>query len=268
MLNFNILEMIKTIFDIIFKKGFKDINGDEKDEEEEEEKDDEKTNKENEKWKKLKPINLSKINFINYPQEQYFSSPNDIYPKKQIVLHHTLSGPGTRGDIEYWLSTTKRIGTCVIIERNGNVDQLFNSRYWAWHIGAGNSMLEKHSIGIELDSWGQLRKYNNKFMTIYGNTVDVPVQYYPEKFRDEEYFEAYTIEQLKSLGELLLFWNKRYDIPLDYNEDMWDVSDRALNGTPGIWTHVSYRPYPQVRPKWDCHPDPNLISLLKTLSTL
>ena len=221
------------------------------------------------KWSDLKPLNLSKINFVDFPKDHYFSSPNDIYPKNQICIHHTVSGPGTRGDINTWLSTFQRIATCVIIERDGNIDQLFGSQYWGAHIGAGNLSLDKHSIGIELDSWGQLKLDNNgKYRTVYGNVVDVPIVHYPEGFRDYQYFEAYPEAQLRSLGELLLFWNRRYKIPLDYKEDMWNVSQRALSGVAGVWTHVSYRLYPQRNAKYDCHPDPNLISLLRTIPSL
>ena len=67
------------------------------------------------------------------------------------------------------------------------------------------------------------------------------------------------------LGELILFWHDRYGIPVDYHEDMWDVSQDALDGTPGVWTHVSYRPYPE---KFDCHPQPELISMLRTLKSI
>jgi len=46
---------------------------------------------------------------------------------------------------------------------------------------------------------------------------------------------------------------------------MWDVSQRALSGEPGIWTHVSYRQKPG---KTDCHPQPELIEMLKTIASL
>ena len=46
---------------------------------------------------------------------------------------------------------------------------------------------------------------------------------------------------------------------------MWDVSERALDGADGVWAHVSLRPTPQ---KFDVHPDPNLIKMLKTISEL
>jgi len=40
----------------------------------------------------------------------------------------------------------------------------------------------------------------------------------------------------------------------------WSPVTQAYALKPGVWTHVSYR-----SDKSDCHPDPNLIQMLKTL---
>lgn len=200
------------------------------------------------------------------------------HPKKQIVLHHTVSGPGISGDLSTWENFNAHIATCVILGRNGNINRLFSSMYWGFHLGAGNRKLDQQSIGIELDSWGPLIKGNGMaynfpngrvinteqgaFYNVYGGRVNVPVTYYPEGFRGYNYYESYTYEQLFSVGKLLLLWHKLYGIPLNYNADMWDISQKALSGEPGVWSHTSYR---KPADKQDCHPDPNLISLLKYL---
>jgi len=207
----------------------------------------------------LKPIDLSKIKSVPFPDSQYFKQE---YQKTQIVLHHTMSGNGVSGDIATWEADPKRIATCIIIDRDGVPWQLFSSKYWAGHIGASNLWLDRHSIGVELDNWGWLIPDNGAYRTYYGNIVDVSTQYYPNGFRGYQYYERYTDAQIKTLGELLLFWNKKYNIPLTYNEDMWNVSLKALTGQKGVWTHVSYRPAPE---KTDCHPQPNLIDMLKSL---
>ena len=215
------------------------------------------------KWSDLKPLNLSDEDLQLVDWKKYYKK---IYEKKQICLHHTVSGPGIRGDLITWKKFESHIATCVIIGRDGTINQLFPSKYWGYHLGAGKSSLDKHSIAIELDNWGQLEERDGKLYTVYDTVVDVPIVHYPTGFRGEQVFEAYTVDQLRATGELLLYWNKRYNIPLKYNKDMWDVSQEALLGVPGIWTHVSYRPWPSTKNKWDCHPDPNLISLLKTIS--
>ncbi len=217
------------------------------------------------KWADLKPISFEDINIEMIDWDKYYKTE---YKKKQIVIHHSVSGPGTRGDIATWKKYKSNIGTCIIIDRTGGIHQLFSSKYWAYHLGCGNSTLDKYSIAVELDNWGQLEERDGKYYTIYGNTVNVPKTIYPEGFRGEQIFESYHYDQLRTLGALLLFWNKRYNITLKYNEDMFDVSQNALNGNPGVWTHVSYRPFPSNKSKWDCHPDPELISMLKTLNSL
>lgn len=231
-------------------------------------------------WCTLKPLKLSKINFIDFSKKKYYQ---EIYKKNQIILHHTVSGPGIYGDLKTWLANSARISTCIIIDRDGTPNQMFSSKYWAYHTGKGKN-LDRHSIGIEFDNWGGLllgdgTKHNfgtNKkpkikitkpgiYYAVYGNKVYVPVVKYEEGFRGFKYYERYTEEQIKTVGELSLFWNNRYGIPLTYRENMWDVSQDAINGVSGIWTHVSLR---SPKDKQDCHPQSNLIDMLKTLSEI
>lgn len=210
-------------------------------------------------WSGLSQLSLENDKLVQIDWLKYYK---DIYQKNQVVIHHTCSGPGISGDLATWKNFKSHIATCVIIGRDGKINQLFNSKYWGYHLGCGNKFLDQHSIAIELDSWGQLHEIDGDFYNIYNQKVDVPIRRYIKGFRKEQIFEAYTKEQLWSLGELLLLWNNKYDISLKYNEDIWDISERALNGESGVFTHVSYRP----KGKWDAHPDPQLISLLKYLS--
>jgi N-acetyl-anhydromuramyl-L-alanine amidase AmpD len=214
-------------------------------------------------WENLKPIDLSKIETVPFPNNQYIK---EEYPKKQIILHHTISGSGVNGDIESWEATPERIATCIIVDRSGIPWQLFSSKYWAYHLGAGNAELDKQSIGIEIDNWGWLIPVGNgKFRTYYGHEIYVPSQYYPNGFRGYNYYEKYTLPQIQTIGELLLYWKMRYDIPLTYNEDMWGISQKAREGEPGVWGHISFRPFPE---KSDPHPQPELIEMLKCLSNI
>jgi len=234
-------------------------------------------------WEDLKPLDLSKIEVMSFPDDQFV---HEEYEKNQIVIHHTISGNGVEGDVSSWEATTERVATCIIIDRDGIPWQLFSSKYWAGHLGAGNINLDKHSLAVELDNWGWLipgdgtikqfgknsdgtskfiRTVLGKYYAYYGNSVTVPMQYYETGFRGYYYYEQYPEKQLRTLGELLLYWKMRYGISLNYNSDMWDVSPRALSGTSGVWTHVSYR---SMTEKQDCHSQPSLIKMLKTLSTI
>jgi N-acetyl-anhydromuramyl-L-alanine amidase AmpD len=217
-------------------------------------------------------LNLKDIISVNFPEDQYYKQQT---LKKQIVLHHTVSGQGTDGDISWWRSTADRVGTAVIIGWDGRIYQCFSSIYWAHHLGthaANNQVLNMSSIGVEIDAWGALIKVNGKWypaswdVNLKKNIPNVTVkpiqnvQEYPQGFKGFYGFEKYTEQQICSLKKLLVYFRDKYGIPLRYNETMWNLSDDALGGEQGVWTHVSYR-----EDKSDCHPQPELIQMLKSL---
>jgi len=230
-------------------------------------------------YKNLDPFDVKsdKLVFVPFPADQYIPQTTD---KKQIVLHHTVSDPSnSQGDLSYWLSTTIRVATAVVIQNDGKAFQCFSSRLWGYHLGAGNWKLDAHSIGIEIDNWGGLilgngencdfgdfgvkKTQKDEFYNAYGNIVKIPENTlieFPQGFRGYKYFQKYTESQLDTVGELLLLWNKTYGIPLDYNEEMFDISQRALSGESGIWSHTSY-----IKEKSDVFPQPDLIEMLKSL---
>jgi len=222
--------------------------------------------------KKYDDLNLNDIIQVNFPVDKYYREQTQ---KKQIVLHHTVSGIGVNGDLAHWLSTTNRIATAIIIDWKGNIYQCFSTKYWAHHLGvksSNNVQLNKMSIGVEIDSWGPLMNYRNKwYPVIWSNSLkkyipnisNKPVNnfvIYSKPFRGFYAYEKYTDEQIVSLYKLIKYWGNIYNIPLDYNDDMWDVNQKALDGVSGIWTHVSYR-----NDKSDCHPQSELIQMLKSL---
>lgn len=235
-------------------------------------------------WTDLKPIDLSRIVSYPFPENKYFK---ETHKKTQVVLHHTVSGPTPDGDVSTWINSKYRIGTCIIVARDGTPYQLFSSKYWAYHLGTGDYEQDKRSIGIEIDNWGGLKPGGGiktfyrripgfditlpfphytrpeKFYAYYGNEVDVPVQYYPLGYRGYHFYEKYTDAQIKTVGELLLFWRDRYKIPLAYYGNMWDVTSEARWGKPGVWSHTSFR-----SDKSDIHPQPELIQMLKIIQTL
>ncbi len=212
---------------------------------------------------------LERIISEGIPTDQYV---REFTQKRQIVIHHTVSGKGVDGDLNWWLSDPRRIATALLISREGIPFQTFSTNYWAYHLGVkGRPDLDKYSIGIELDSWGPLLKTKNgKFYPpkhtkngVVPNTamatVD-PGDVVEQEFRGFVYFEKYTDAQLQTLKELLWYLCSKWHITAAYQADMWDVSDRALAGVPGIFTHVSFR-----KSKTDCYPYPLLIDTLKTL---
>lgn len=204
------------------------------------------------------------------PDNQYYK---EVTAKKIIVLHHTASGNGIDGDVKWWKFTPEKVGTPFIVGRDGVITQVFDEKYWIHHLGVTaaqlkiqgssvtNTKLNQLSIGIEIDSWGGLVKRNGKWYSYTGAEVPTcDVQEYPKGYRGYYGFEKYTAAQLVSTVELINHLSEKHGIPKNYFPEMFDFNAKAVKGYHGIWTHTSFRP-----DKSDCHPQPELISILKNL---
>ena len=211
-----------------------------------------------------------KVKKYNFPTAQYYMQEQ---VKRIIVLHHTVSGVGVDGDVKWWEQTPEKVATPIIIDREGTVHEIFEPKYWAHHLGikswmlsqmestVSNDRLNQISIGIELDSWGGLVEKNGKFYNFAGSEVPISnVIKYPKGYRGYYAYEKYTEAQISALKEVLISLHTDFKISLKYNTDMWDFNSRALKGSWGLWTHTSFRP-----DKSDCHPQPELINMLKSL---
>ena len=211
-----------------------------------------------------------------FEQEEFFQ---DVYVKSQIYLHHTAGNPNARQCARNWNSDDRgRIATCVVISntgtkegKDGEIVQCFSSKNWAYHLGVKSSHfqnlnipykpLDKTSIGVELCAWGPLTLKNGKFYNYVNGEVPADqVCELDEPFRGYKYYHKYSEAQIKSLENLLRYWGDAYGIPLVYNEDIWNITERAYKLEPGVYTHCSVRP-----DKTDVFPQPELIEMLKSL---
>lgn len=209
---------------------------------------------------KLK-LETSKIVQVRLKEDQYYP---EEHTKKQIVLHHTVSGPSAKNVMNGWATTTERVGVAFIIDREGVIFQCFSSKHWAHHLGIkskNNKKLNQESIGIELCSWGALVKKGDQFLSSKGNVIPKEeVVDLGKTWKGYRYYQNYTSKQLSSLKTLVIYLTNTYKIPLNFNPDMWELSNKALSGNPGIYTHVSYR-----KDKSDCFPQDELVSILKSI---
>jgi N-acetyl-anhydromuramyl-L-alanine amidase AmpD len=204
------------------------------------------------------------MNIVQYRllEDQYYPVKTS---KKQIVLHHTAGGPTAESSINWWKSSKERVATAFVIDRKGVIYQTMDDQHWAHHLGtklANNVQLNKQSIGIELCCYGSLKFVNGQYINAYNTIISSSeVVTYDNPFRGTRYFQKYTSAQLQSLRELLQMLLTKHNIHFKYNAAMWDLCTEAMKGQQGIYTHVSYR-----TDKSDCHPQPELIALLKELS--
>lgn len=210
------------------------------------------------------------IKQVNFPSTQYSSGP---VKKNQIYLHHTAGNPSAEGVFNWWASNPERVATCVAISgpgsNDGEIVQGFHSSGWAYHLGVRPGIfrkfglyaknLDKTSIGIEICNWGQLSERNGKFYNYVGGEVTDYIKL-DKPFKGWQYFHNYSDAQIESVRQLLWKFRADYGIPLTYNDDIWDVTPRALRGETGVFTHNSVRP-----DKVDIYPHPKMIQMLKSL---
>jgi len=204
---------------------------------------------------------------IPFGEDQYYKAS---YPKEQIVLHHTVSDGTAQSVADWWKSKEDRVGTPIIIDKEGIMYQLFSSRFYAGHVGNVDKEMQKfglpirscskNSIGVELINLGGLTKVGNDLIDDYKRVYKGEFVYYPDGYRGFKYFAKYPQKQIDTLKALIIFWGNMHNIPIKYNDDIWNVNKRALSGEKGVYTHTSFR-----SDKSDLHPQLEMIEMLKNL---
>lgn len=226
---------------------------------------------------------LDKIKLVPFSKKNYYDEDK---PKSMIFLHHTASDPNPYGVKKYWETTNIHVSTPFIIGgyskpgtewEDGDIIQLYSSSKWAYHLGltakhlavggpkhSTNLIINSNSVAIEMCSWGGLTKTPRGFKSYAGTIVpDEQVITYDTPYRGYHYYQKYSPAQLENLKELVIFLCDKWNIPKEFKGmEMFDVDPRALCAEPGIWSHVSVRP---PSDKQDCHPQPELIEVLKSL---
>lgn len=188
-------------------------------------------------------------------------------PIKGIILHHTAGGSAYSA-WRWWNQTPEKVGTPYIIDRDGKVIETFDPEAWAWDLGLKSGDInswEKQFVGIELVSWGQLTEKNGIFYNYLNKPVPKEeVCTLAKPYRNFKYFHKYSEAQLESLKELIMDLIKRFPaIPIQKGiTNMFTYSPELVKKSqPGIYSHTTLR-----SDKVDVFPQPELISLLKSLS--
>ncbi len=120
---------------------------------------------------------------LNFGKHQAGTTNFNLRKPNFVIIHHTA-----QNSVEHTLNTftlpKTQVSSHYVISRNGEVYQMLNDYYRAWHGGVGkwgnNTDLNSTSIGIELDNNG---------------------------------FEAFSPAMIKSLLELLKVLKERHNIP-------------------------------------------------------
>ena len=193
----------------------------------------------------LKPRNVS--DFF-YPDPQ---------GKTAIVLHFTVGY--LTGDLATLVEQGSHLSVPFVIGRNGTVYQLFNSKYWSYHLGrgtiGGNTVGSKHTIAIELSNIGPLTRHDGELHNIYGSKYCTVAEksFYTKldsSYRKYTYYSTFTDEQYESLSKLISYLCGKFNIPREFLPEekryrLFSSTDEALTFS-GICSHVNFRAYGKV----------------------
>lgn len=195
------------------------------------------------------------------------------HKKERIVLHFTAGN--VRSDMITLTTQDRHVSVPFVIGRDGTIYQLFSSKFWSGHLGAGvgnsgtGNAQDKATIGIELSNYGFLVPKDGNLETIYSRVKDAntgkvsPVDVYctldnkaaytkvEVPFREQSFYPTYTPEQLDSLIILLRYLTTKYDIRRQFlpTDKRYTTTQDVLN-FKGIVSHINYR----SSGKWDLGP--------------
>lgn len=128
---------------------------------------------------------------------------------RYIVLHSPI---GVGDDLIRMMTSNKiKASAHIIVRRDGSLVQLLPLDYKAWHAGRskwGTLMgLNQHSIGIEIENWGPLKKSGGNWKPQLSDTIipdDEVVEAAHKSGGPAGGWHKFTDKQIASLTELLL----------------------------------------------------------------
>jgi N-acetyl-anhydromuramyl-L-alanine amidase AmpD len=144
------------------------------------------------------------------PETEYYKNET---LKHQIILHHTVAS-NFNSTYTWWQQDGIHVATAYIIDKDGTIYEMFNPKYWSYHLGKGTTTRNnKAAIGIELVNEGPLWKKNGKYYWWNGTAkYNRGVYNFNSWWRGHKYFAAYEDAQLDSLVELLKDLTAKFNI--------------------------------------------------------
>lgn len=205
---------------------------------------------------------------IRQPDVQYIKKETN---KTQIFLHFTAGGPSAKNVIGGWNSDETTVSTAFVVDRNtGEVYECFDPKYWSFHLGIKNTngRLDKTSLGIEICSYGPLKKIDTKYYAWPKDwkteIKETSIYKLDKPFRGYDFFESLTDLQISNVEKLLKILIKKYKIKVQpsFDEKWFEFNQEVIDKTlPGIFTHTTVR-----KDKSDLYPDKRVIDMLNRIS--
>jgi peptidoglycan hydrolase-like protein with peptidoglycan-binding domain len=233
------------------------------------------------------------------PKGEYLVGPTK---KDWVFLHHTAGWENPYNTISAWgrdnrgtIATEFVLGGPKITDGNNTFDgelvHAFPAGGYGWHLGTGNNVMHRNSVGIEVCNFGYLTlggywKWNsttnknewvklkvNRLYTYVGTELDpesAQVSTIAKEFRGYRTWHRYSDNQIQVLKHWILFIANRDGIDIRKGlpalihrrgADAFDFFDPTyVEANKGLWSHTNVR-----KDKVDMFPQPELIDMLLSL---
>jgi len=210
------------------------------------------------------------------PKGEYFVGPTK---KDWVFLHHTAGwdnpyntitswGRDTRGSIatEFVLGGPKSTDNSTTWD--GELVQAFPTGGYGWHLGTGNNVMHRNSVGIEVCNFGWVKNGRTYVNTIVDSSQIVKLS---KPFRGYTDWHKYSDKQISVLKDWILFIAERDNIDVRKGlpelirskgaHEAFDFMDiNFVTKNPGLWNHTNVR-----KDKVDMFPQQELIDMLLSL---
>jgi hypothetical protein len=210
------------------------------------------------------------------PRGEYVAGPTK---KDWLFLHHTAGWENPYNVISAWARDNRgQIATEFVLggpkitngDRtwDGEVVQAFPQGGYGWHLGTGNNVMHRNSIGVEVCNFGWIKDGKT-----YVNTVANPAQVVTlaKPFRGFTQWHRYSDAQILALKNLILHIANRDSIDVRKGlpeliktrgaHEAFDFFDvKFVERNPGLWNHTNVR-----KDKFDMFPQQELIDMLLSL---
>lgn len=151
---------------------------------------------------------------------QFIDTPNKsgVIKPKYLIMHYT-AGASAESSANHMANPGTKASAHIVIGRNGNMIQMVPFNIKAWHAGKSRWLnlvgLNSHSIGIELDNVGVLKKVGSQYKTSWNKPVsndeviEAEHKNRPGVIRG---WQSFTEEQLEAALELATLLREQYKL--------------------------------------------------------
>jgi N-acetylmuramoyl-L-alanine amidase len=153
------------------------------------------------------------------PGVSFVETPNkggDLAPR-YLVFHYT-AGKSATSSVGWLTNPEAKASAHLVLARDGTITQLAPFNVKTWHAGIshwdGLSGLNSHSIGIEMDNAGPLKKVGDKYQAWFGTLYGVGQVLHAKHRLDDEsrWWHAYTEAQIQRALDLARLLVRHYGL--------------------------------------------------------